>query len=190
LIILSLAAVVAACSSAAVSTVEPGTATPSETAAATAEPTASPTAEPTAADTAIATDTPAPTTKTFVPGDEVTVTQNGEPYLKIVVSKVSQHFKYGAFYIQAFVTYTSLADGATYDAINWQVHVRDVATDNPPFATSARKPELHSGTLPKGRKVGGWVEYEVPPRGKVVMSYSGGTDGNEAPVFEVVIRPK
>jgi hypothetical protein len=49
------------------------------------------------------------------------------------------------------------------------------------------RPELSSGTLPACRKALGYVVYEVPAKGEVRMSY-GNMFGDDAPVFEVIIR--
>ena len=34
-----------------------------------------------------------------------------------------------------------------------------------------------------------WVVYEVPAKGRVLMSYTGNMFSDEGPVFEVVVRP-
>ena len=44
------------------------------------------------------------------------------------------------------------------------------------------------GTLPKGRKANGWVVYEVPTKGEVILSYGANMFGGDAPTFEVVAR--
>lgn len=177
---------------------------PAGTASATASPrplqtfrpasTQRPTAKPVA---------PAPedtfgTTQTYGIGEPITISTNGAPWAKLTVSQVSQKAKYagefsddtpaaGNTYIQAFVTYEGLADGVDYGPFDWQVFVGGVAVENFASILNGPTPELISGTLPKGRKAEGWVVYEVPKVGQVVMSY-GGIYSGEAPVFEVVIR--
>ena len=49
---------------------------------------------------------------------------------------------------------------------------------------------LSSGTLPKGRKPSGWLVYEVPAKGQILLSYKGNMFSDAAPVFEVVLRSK
>jgi hypothetical protein len=147
-------------------------------------------------------DTPEPTNETSVykAGDTVTVTTNGDPGADITVTKVKVVRKYdgpynlddvpakGNVYIQAYVTYVALDNGVDYNPFDWQVFVAGEAVDNSTYVSNGPKPELASGTLPKGRKASGWVVYEVAAKGEVRMSYGGGSFSNEAPVFEVVIR--
>ena len=147
-------------------------------------------------------DTPNPDDPvTYQPNDVIHVTENDQPWADIVVSKVSQKAKYdgpynlddvpkkGHIYIQALVTYTAKTDGVDYNPFDWQVFVNGEAVDNTTYVSNGPDPELDSGTLPKGRKASGWVVYEVPKTGRVLMSY-GNTFSNDAPVFEVVIRAK
>ena len=137
---------------------------------------------------------------TVAVNEPATVLENGQPLMKITVSKVSTHASYsgdygkdtperkGDVFIQAYVTYQALADGADYNEFDWQVFVAGEAVDNWPSVLFGPTPQLSSGTLPKGRKASGWVVYEVPKTGEVRMSY-GGAYG-QAPVFEVVTRSK
>lgn len=137
--------------------------------------------------------------KTFKPGDPITITSDDEDWATVVVSQVKQVKSYkgeystdkpkkGRIFIQAKVTYTALADGVDYNPYDWQVFVDGEAVDSSTFVLNG--PEtLDSGTLPKGRKASGWLVYEIPAKGKVLLSY-GGTFSNEAPVFEVQLRAK
>lgn len=148
--------------------------------------------------------TPPPddSTGTYVPGDTVTITSNGDPYLDILVDKVSSHTKYeggyfddtpdvkGNVFIQARITYTSLQNGATYNPFDWDVFVDDVAVDDYTFVSNGPEPDLGSGELPEGRTAQGWLVYEVPSAGRVVLSYRANMFTNDAPVFEVVLREK
>jgi hypothetical protein len=143
--------------------------------------------------------TPEPTGPTrYSPGQTVTVTENGADWSTIVVSQVKQVMRYsGAYYsdvpkagnifIQAYVTYTALADGVDYNRFDWQVFVGGTAVDDLTTVLYGPTPELHSGSLPKGRKAVGWVVYEVPKTGTVLLSY-GSTFSNKPPLFEVVLR--
>ena len=142
-------------------------------------------------------DTPAPAgPATYRAGDVITIQQNGEDWANVTISDVATKDGYGEFdrpqtkgnqFIQAKVTYEALADGVDYNPFDWQVFVDGQAVDNTSFVVDGPKPDLNSGTLPKGRTASGYVVYEVPPAGEVLMSY-GGTFSGEAPVFEVVLR--
>lgn len=169
-----------------------------ETTAPTEEPVAESTPEPTEAPT----EEPAPTPEdnTFEPGEVVVVTESGEPWANIVVDKVRQVKKYdgeylddtpeqkGNVFIEARVTYEALTDGVDYNPFDWAVFVDDRAVDNYAFVSNGPTPDLSSGTLPKGRSAQGYVVYEVPASGRVVMSYGGNQFLDEPPVFEVVLR--
>ena len=181
-------------------------------AAADGSPTARPTAtaRPTPRATPRPTPTRTPATPTaqpapeapgqFVPGEVVTITADGAPHLDILVDKVSVQAKYdgeylddrpeveGNVFIQARVTYTSLQNGASYNPFDWNVFVDDVAVDNYAFVLNGPEPELGSGDLPEGRTAQGWLVYEVPAKGKVVLSYRANMFTDDAPVFEVVLR--
>ncbi len=138
----------------------------------------------------------------FKPGEIVTVTQGGDEHAQIVVSGVKVVKKYeggyfddtpqqkGNVFIQAKIAYTALVDGVNYNPFDWQVFASGEAVDNLTFVTNGPEPQLSSGTLPKGRKASGWVVYEVPPKGEVLLSYGSNMFSNEPPVFEVVLRAK
>ena len=76
-----------------------------------------------------------------MPGDTVTVTSDGDPYLEIFVDKVEVVSKYdgqysddtpgikGNVFIQVRVTYTSLQNGASYNPFDWSVFVDNRAVD-------------------------------------------------------------
>lgn len=161
---------------------------------ATPEPTAAPTPEPTPE--------PAPDgPELFRSGEVVTVTSDDEPYLDIVVSNISQKKSYGSgylidrpakgnIYIQAQISYTALADGATYNPFDWQVFCNDEAVDDYTFVSDGPEPSLSSGTLPTGRKAKGWLVYEVPITGRCVLSYGANSFIGEGAVFEVLLRSK
>ncbi len=40
----------------------------------------------------------------------------------------------------------------------------------------------------RGRSAEGWLIFEVPPTGRVLLSYSGNMLLDEEPVFEVVLQ--
>ena len=197
-----LALVLTACSA----TAEPAATTSGASAApeqsqeaATTEPGASETAtssEPTeSAEASVAPDGP----KTYKVGQAIDVTGDFiSSDVRVTVDKVKQAKKYGAYskpdkgniYLAVKYTYEALEDGASYNPFDWQVFVDGVAVDNYTFVIDGPTPELHSGTLPKGRKASGWVVYEVPKTGEVILSYGANIFGGEAPTFEVVARAK
>ena len=88
------------------------------------------------------------------------------------------------------MTYHALADGATYNPFDWQVFCNDEAVDDYTFVSDGPEPTLNSGTLPKGRKAKGWLVYEVPAKGRCVLSYGANSFIDQGAVFEVLIRSK
>jgi hypothetical protein len=173
-------------------------ATATNTESATSSPTeeATPTEEP----------TPEPTQQTtFAVEDKVVLTQDGDEWAQFTVLKVEQAKLYkdpqgyfndtpeqkGDVFLAAQVEYVALANNVDYNPFDFQVFVDDQALNNPEaFVSNGPKPELGSGTLPKGRKAVGWLTYEVPAKGKVLLSYSANRFTNEAPIFEIVLRAK
>lgn len=158
----------------------------------TREPT--PTPEPTAE--------PTPETTTFAIGDVITITQGGEPWADFTVLEVSEAAEFadpdgfyndtpqtdGYVFLNALVRYEAIAGGVDYNPFDFQVFVDGQAVDGFTFAINAPEPQLSSGTLPAGRTAEGWLLYEVPPDGEVLLSYSGNVFIDEAPIFEVVLR--
>ncbi len=145
---------------------------------------------------------PEPETGRFIAGDTVTVTRDGDPWADVTIDKVRVIEQYetteeyglddtpaaGSVYIEALVTYEAIANGVDYNPFDWQVFANGRAVDNYAYVGNGPKPELSSGTLPKGRIAEGWLVYEVPAEGEVLMSYGG--NFGDAPVFEVVLREK
>lgn len=137
--------------------------------------------------------------KTFKAGETITITSNDEDWATVVISQVKQVKGYGDYdrpqtkgnvFIQALVTYKALKDGVDYNPFDWQVFVNGEAVENYAVVLDGPKPTLSSGTLPKGRSAKGYVVYEVPAKGQVLMSYSGNSFLDEPPVFEVILRAK
>jgi len=116
--------------------------------------------------------------------------------VRVTVSQVMQARSYGAFskpasgnvYLAVKYAYEALEDGAAYSPGDWQAFVDGTAVNNFAFVVNGPQPLLSIGTLPKGRKAAGWVVYEVPTKGQVVLSY-GNMFSRQAPTFEVVARP-
>jgi hypothetical protein len=167
-------------------------ASPAPAASQEAAATEAPTADPTAA--------PADGPKISKPGDVIVVSNNGSDWAKVTISKVKAVSSYKAQYytdkpkqkgdvfIQAYVTYEALANGVDYNPFDWEVFANGTAVDNMTLVMNGPKPALGSGILPKGRKASGWVVYEVPGKGEVLMSYSNNMFTDSGPVFEVKIR--
>lgn len=167
-------------------------ATPEPTADATPEPTSTP--EPTAE--------PTPLTTTFAVGDVITITEDGEPWADFTVLEVSETAEFadpdgfyndtpqtdGYVFLNALVRYEAIVGGVDYNPFDFQVFVDGQAVDGFAFAINAPEPQLSSGTLPAGRTAEGWLLYEVPPAGEVLLSYSGNVFIDEEPIFEVVLR--
>jgi hypothetical protein len=116
--------------------------------------------------------------------------------VRVTVSQIKQAKSFGPYskpasgnvYLAVKYDYEALEDGATYSPVDWQVFVDGTAVNNLTFVTDPPKPQLSSGTLPQGRKASGWVVYEVPTKGAVVLSY-GSLFGGNSPTFEVTARP-
>jgi hypothetical protein len=172
------------------------TATPEPTVEATPEPTeeATPTDRPTPE--------PTPQSTTFAVGDVITITQDGEDWADFTVLEVNEATEFvdpegffndepqtaGYVFLSAKVRYEAIASGVDYNPFDFQIFVDGQAVDNVAFAINGPEPELSSGTLPAGRTAEGWLLYEVPPTGKVLLSYSGNVFLDEEPLFEVVLR--
>jgi hypothetical protein len=129
----------------------------------------------------------------------VSIECGGDPCLEITVTGPSEHAFYagdysddrpeqvGWVYVQVYAKYVSLMDGATYNQFDWAIYADGRQLESLSFALYGPQPELSSGSLPAGRTAEGWLVYEVPPTGEIVLSYEPNFDG--PPVFEVVLRP-
>jgi hypothetical protein len=145
---------------------------------------------------------PSQAASTFEVGDVITITEDGDPWADFTVMEVRQDTEFidpsgfyndtpqieGYVFLSALVRYEAIVDGVHYNPLDFQIFVSDVAADNIAFALNAPEPQLHSGELPAGRVAEGWLLYEVPPTGEVLLSYNGNIFINDAPVFEVVLR--
>jgi hypothetical protein len=117
----------------------------------------------------------------------------------VTVSDPSEHASYpgdyyadepeqaGWVYMQVYVLYESSKDGSTYNQFDWAIYADGRQLDSYGYALNGPEPDLGSGTLPAGRTAEGWLLYEVPPTGEIVLSYEPNYDG--PPIFEVVLRP-
>jgi hypothetical protein len=166
--------------------------TPTPTEAPTGAPTATP-AESPAAQT-----TPGDAPKRFAVGDVIVVTKDDEDWAEITVTEASTVTEYkgdfpdtpkdGNVYLQVFVHYKSLSDDASYNPLDWDLFVDNVAMNDFTFVVNGPEPTLGSGDLPKGREAEGWMVHEIPATGEAVLSWKGVTFFDDPPVFEVVVR--
>lgn len=58
--------------------------------------------------------------------------------------------------------------------------------DSYAFTIHGPQPDLGSGQLPAGRTAGGWIVYEVPAQGEIILAYAPNFDG--PPVIEITLR--
>ena len=158
------------------------------------------TAEQTHAPTVVPTPSPTPSPTEFGVGDTITISKGGDPWANFTVVEVQQATEYpdpdgyytdepqiqGNVFLAAFVRFDALTDGVDYNTFSFQVFVDNLAVDNFAFVLNGPEPTLSSGTLPAGRSAEGWLLYEVPASGKVLLSYSDFF--NDTPIFEVVLR--
>jgi hypothetical protein len=141
-----------------------------------------------------------PTTLTYAVGDVINITQDSDPWAEFTVLEVKQKFvdpagyfndkpqTKGYVFLTADVRYDALTDGVDYNPFDFQIFVDGLAVETFAYASNGPKPELSSGTLPSGRSAQGWLLYEVPATGKVLLSYGANMFTSGPPVFEVVLR--
>jgi len=187
----ALALVIAGCS-------EAGATAATTAGASTAAPASQETTQPSAAvEPTVLPSAAAEGSKTYAVGQPIDVTGDFiSSDVRVTAAQVKQAKSYGTYskpakgnvYLAVKYTYQALEDGATYNPLDWQVFVDGTAVNNYTFVMDGPKPELQSGSLPKDRKAEGWVVYEVPAKGKVILSYGSNIFGGDAPTFEVVAR--
>ncbi len=153
----------------------------------------------------VAAATPEPTAAVDEPtrykvGERITITENGTEVGAITVDEVREdtYFKgdystdapdAGNVFLSAHLTYQALANGFNYNPYDWQVFADGMAVDGTTFTLHGPEPDLGSGSLPKGRKAAGWLVYEVPKNGEVLLSYGSTFNWTNAPPpFEVLLR--
>ena len=144
---------------------------------------------------------PASTTYEAKVGELVDLSCDGVDCLHVTISKVASASVYrsstygddtptvkGDVFIAAYVTYTAVGANASYNPFDWQIFVDDTAAGDPETPLAGPMPPLDSGSLPVGKSAKGWIIWEVPAKGKVVLSYGG--NSSNPPAFEVTIRAK
>lgn len=181
----------------------PATPTVSPTAPGSSEP-AAPSGSAAASESAAPSGSVAPgetlaAAPTHRPGESVTVAADGVPYVEVYVDRVRTSDRYtgptfedrprtpGNVFIQARVTYRGLRDGAVFNRFDWRLLVDGVAVQAFTAVTEGPKPELGSGALAAGETAQGWIVYEVPPRGQILLSYTGSFRTGD-PLFAYVLR--
>ena len=144
--------------------------------------------------------TPEPTIQQAILGATVDIECGGTPCMIIVVSEVSEQATYpdpngfyadepqvpGNVFLQVFVEYRSLMHDASYGPFDWAIYADGQQLGDYTFVVNGPEPTLGSGTLPKDRTASGWLIYEVPPQGRIMLSYEPNFEG--PPVYEIVVR--
>lgn len=157
-----------------------------------------------AGDVAPAQGTPAPSarrTGTYQVGDVVNVSDLGEPMAEITVDRVTSRNRYGTGYyadrpraghvfLAAEVTYRGLAEEVPYGECDWEALTAGQGVDLV-SVLKGPSPTLASGWLHRGDTVTGWLVFEVPRKGRVLLTYrgSGFGEGGE-PLFTVILRAR
>ena len=173
------------------------TVTPTDTPSASDGSDGGPSDQP--AGSAAAESTPETAPKRFAVGDVIVVSKDDEDWAEITVTEASTVPQYegdpindtpkdGNVYLQAFVHYKALTDGVSYNPLDWDLFVNNVAMNDFTFVLNGPEPPLGSGDLPKGREAEGWMIHEIPAEGEAVLSWKGVTFFDDPPVFEVVVR--
>ena len=94
----------------------------------------------------------------------------------------------GDVFISAKVTYAAQADDVTYNPSDWLVFCDGVTVSTTTSLPDGPTPKLQAGTLSNGASASGYVVYEVPAKGEVLMGYVASVFGPGSPIFEVTIR--
>jgi hypothetical protein len=136
----------------------------------------------------------------YAPGTTVIVSKDDVDFVEITVSDVATAESYegdvladepqtpGNVFIQAYVDYTAIADDTAYNALDWTLLVDGVEQTSFTFLLNGPEPTLGSGTLAAGESAGGWLVYEVPAEGEVVIQWGDILVFQDGPVFEIVLR--
>ncbi len=83
-----------------------------------------------------------------------------------------------------YVTYAATGPNADYNPFDWAIYVNDVAGETSTYTSHGPTPQLQSGQLPQGKTAVGWIIYEVPKTGRIVINYQPGRNS----IFEVELR--
>lgn len=142
--------------------------------------------------------TPVPSPPLAAKGQAMTVNCASDPCLSITVVKWAVAATYkgsrpafddkpakGHVFVAVDVRYVATAAGAAFSSTDWAVDVGGQGFDQA-YPINGPKPELTNGQVAEGKKVEGWIVFEVPAQGAVVLSYLA----QQTAVFQVVLRPK
>jgi hypothetical protein len=200
--LLLVVALVTACSSSA-PPAAPATPAPATPAPTSAEPASEAPTPTDAASAQPATDAPsagAGSVDRFDAGTTVVVSKDDVDYVEITVADVSVAESYegdmvddepqvpGNVFIQAYAEYHALRDDTAYNSLDWKLVVDGVQQSGFTFLLNGPEPTLSFGTLAAGETAGGWLVYEVPPEGEVVVQWGDILVFQDGPVFEVLLR--
>jgi hypothetical protein len=197
-IVAAISLAISACASGATATNTPGSASAPGQAPAANGSTPDITLEPGADATATSGDT-GPTSAKI--GEAIRITCDGEDCLDVVVLKAQTATRYmdpqgylndtpdhkGDVFLAVEIRYTAVGPNADYNEFDWALYINDEQVQNTAYVSNGPKPELSANNLPKGKKVTGWIVWEVPKAGRIVLSYEPGSNGS---IFEVVLRSK
>lgn len=93
----------------------------------------------------------------------------------------------GNQFMQVFAEYEALSSAANFNSYgDWQVFADGRLLDSSTFVSHGPQPELGMGSLPAGRFASGWIVYEVPAAGEIILAYAPNYEG--PPVFEITVR--
>jgi len=134
-------------------------------------------------------------------GESVRITCDGQDCMDVVVLKDTTATRYkdpdgyyndtpdhkGDVFLAVEVRYTAIGSNADYNEFDWGLYVNDEQVQDHASVLHGPQPELSANDLPKGKKVTGWIVWEIPTKGRVVLSYEPGSNGS---IFEVVLRSK
>jgi Domain of unknown function (DUF4352) len=135
-------------------------------------------------------------------GQTIRITCDGTDCLDVVVLKAVSASRYknpdgyrdlddvpkkGNIFLAVQIRYTAVGPNADYNEFDWALYVNDEQIQDTANQSDGPQPELSANNLPSGKKVTGWIVWEIPKTGRVTISYEPGQNGS---IFEVVLRSK
>jgi zinc ribbon protein len=153
---------------------------------------------PTEESVILPTEAPAPAAGDVVRvGETVSIECDDEPCYEVTLVKTDTAASYGSGYsidkpkkgneyLAAYITYKALKGGAEYCAFDWQLYHNDTLIEDTAYVSEGPTPELGCDELAAGRSAKGWIVWEVPKTGRLVLSYT--PNYGEDPIFDIVLR--
>jgi hypothetical protein len=90
-------------------------------------------------------------------------------------------------FVQLHITYTALTDNVSYAPADWQLFADGLAAGSRARVANGPDPSLEAGVLAKGERASGYVIFEAPATGELILAYAGRTLASAAP-YQFVIR--